>query len=203
MDLVLLLLEPEHALKIPKGQKWLENRPWAWFFTQAAKGSSFRKRRNTSFAPLGANSWVLPVMSKGSNKKKWSRKSIAEHCSGLITAAVQISDVLSHSKVRDLIKAGDFPETFGPMLLPAYGRIAAIFSKYVAFPGAQEVGAVYVDWDDINLHSGQWLVRISAKSSLHKSLHQRISALIRSSDPVVREPSTVTTTLTKVSSTLI
>jgi hypothetical protein len=193
-----MLLAPEHALKISKGHKWLENRHHPRFFLQAAEGNCFRRRGNADFDPLHANSWVLPVMPKGSGKKNWSRNSIAEHCSGLITAAAQISDVLNHSEVRDRIKAGDFPESFGPMLLPAHGRIAAIFSKYVAFPGAQEVGAVYVDWDVLNLHSGQWLVRISAESLLHK----RISALIRSSDAVVRPSSTGTMTLTKVSNTL-
>ena len=199
LDLVLMLLEPEHAVKIANGQKWLENRHHPRFFLQAAEGNCFGKRGNGAFFPLHANSWVLPVMPKGSRKKNWSRKSRAEHCSGLITAAAQISDVLSHSEVRDRIKAGDFPESFGPMLLPAYGKLAAIFSKYVAFPGGQEVGAVYVDWDELNIHSGQWLVRISAESPLHK----RISSMIRSSDPVLREPSTVRVTLTKVSCTLI
>jgi hypothetical protein len=58
---------------------------------------------------------------------------------------------------------------------------------------------VYVDWDELNIHSGQWLVRISAESPLHK----RISGMIRSSEPVLREPSTVRVTLTKVSCTLI
>jgi hypothetical protein len=193
-----MLLEPEHALKIPKGQKWLENRHHRAFFYHAAKGSSFRKRPNQDFNPLNVNSWVLPVMPKGSKKKNWSRTSIAEHCSGLITSAAQISDVLSHSEVRDRIKAGDFPESFGTMLLPAYGKTAAIFSKYVAFPGAQEVGAVYVDWKELNIHSGQWPVRISSKSPLHK----RISDLIRSSDAVVRPSSTETLTLTKVSNAL-
>ena len=196
-----MLLEPEHALKIPKGRKWLENRPTARFFLQAAKGNSLRKRPNKPFEPLDANSWVLPVMPKGSykTKKKWSKKSIAEHCSGMITGAAQISDVLSHSEVRDRIKAGDYPKSFGKMLKPKHGNIAAIFSKYVAFPGAQEVGAVYVNWDEFNIHSGYWLVKISKKLPLHK----RISDMIRSSDPVVRVPSTVTVTVTKVSRTLI
>jgi hypothetical protein len=203
--LVLMILKPEHALRIPAGKKWLENRHFEKFFTLATnedqlvrakkkgskkgsekKGSKKDKRSNEDFDPLDPNSWVLPVMTKNPNME-WSQQNITDHTPGLVTSATQISHVLSHSEVKKRIKAGDFPDSFGPMLLRPY-KVAAIFDKYIPFPGAKEADAIMVDWTKLSMRGGQWLVRIPTNSSLYEQISDRI----QSSMPVFRDPSRVT-----------
>jgi hypothetical protein len=199
-----MIIRPDHALRIPAGKKWLENRHFERFFLQSTnedqllrakkkgrKRSKKDEKSNQDFFPFDPNSWVLPVMSKVPNME-WSQQIITDHTPGLVTAATQISHVLSHSEVKKRIKSGDFPESFGPMLVREY-KVAAIFDKYIPFPGAKKVDAILVDWNELNMRGGQWLVRIPGDSLLHKQISERI----QSSMPVFREPSRVTKVYTQ------